>query len=858
VLTESLANWRIMSVELPKEIFGLGLARAFGSIARDLRYGVRILGRNRGFTIAAVLSLGLGIGANTATFTVIDSLLLRNLPVKEPGRLARIDLAGLEVAGGPVTAFPYPDYTRLRDNNQVFEGLLATTGWVDQTMTLDGPMSDGPTERIKVNLVSGNYFATLGVDAFIGRSIRPDDDQSGPNRGVAMLSYNFWKRRFGLDPAVTGRTINLSGSSVTVIGVTPAGFSGVFVGDSPDVFLPLHMQPVLGSSLASNGHSVSMLDYQFNWLFLMGRLSPGVTIRQAQSNLSVVYGQASNAKRGKAGDNKEGSGHLIVYQGATGISDLRRTLSKPLGIVMGIVGLILMIACANVANLMLARGTSRRTELSIRLAVGAARSRLVAQLLAESLILVLLGAVLGFLLSHWGSRFLVDILSNQSDPTYLDVNPDSRVLGFTALISALTLVLFGLAPALRSTRLDPSPALNDRAGSAPRSRHLLGKTLVVGQVALSVVLLMAAGLFIRSLQNLRGPENAGFDQAGSYQVSWDRPPDYSDDQLANLFAKAIDQISSIPGVLSASVSTGGLFSETGFYRHISAGGGPQEGERCSVDWVGPNFFGTVGIPIVKGRDFGPEDKAGAPNVAVVNEAFAGHFFGRQDAIGRKVYLDGAREEREVVGTVKDAKKEGLREQASPRLYIPCAQDKWELRNVNFLMVRAIRNAGIPGDIRRAISSVDANVVVDDISRISDLMDATLIPERAIAKLAGFFGILALLLASVGLYGIVAYSVSQRTGELGLRMALGAGPRHIKRLILGETLVMVAIGICIGWPVGVAASTVGSSLLFDLSPADPLTSVAAVLLIAATALLAGYLPARRAAGADPMVSIRHGQ
>ena len=858
---------------------------ALQALVQDLRYGLRLMGRAPGFTIVAVVSLALGIGANTAIFSVVDSLMLRMLPVRDPGRLVEVSVADYVIGDASVSSFSYPAYTRLRDNNEVFDGLMATGGVGRQTIAFDVQDKGshdtvandpaGQVETVKLALVSGNYFSTLGVNPTLGRTIAPDDDRAGSGQAVAVISYSYWKRRFALDTAVIGRTFTMADTSYSVVGVTAPAFFGTEVGESSDIFVPLTMQPVL-SRRNSNLESFGTL-----WLRLIGRLKPGVSEAQATADLNTTYRRVLGERAAapeeehwvKDPATRDGylRQHVTVSPGGKGASTLRENFSKPLAILMGIVGMVLLITCVNIANLMLARGAARRREISVRLALGAARSRLVRQLLTESLMLAEIGGALGLLVAGWGSQTLLNLVSKQSSRVSLDVHPDLTVLAFTTGVTLLTGVLFGLAPALGATRLNLTPALNDRAGTGA-SRGRLGKALVAVQVMLSLLLLIGAGLFVHSFKKLAGRE-LGFDRAGVWQVSWDTyATGYKDDRLANMFNAITDRVSSLPGVLSVSISGTGLFSGSIGFGPIAVEdetGPVDESMNCHFDKVGTNFFETVGMPILRGRGFGPQDVANAPLVAVINEEAARRYFEGTDPIGKRLYKDPERQGDpiEVVGIAKNAMYYDERDSVAPMVYTPYIQDyhpekkpagpkATALGGLNNLEIRAVgATAGLWASVRSEIHSIDSNLSIDSITELGELAGESLIQDRATAMLSSFFGLLALGLASIGLYGVMSYSVNRRTAEVGIRLALGARPGTVRWLIMRETLVLLMIGTAGGLVAAVALTRLVSSLLFGLSAMDPASIALATVVLSGASALAGYLPARRASRVDPMSALR---
>jgi predicted permease len=833
--------------------------RLVGNLVADIRYGVRMLSRAPVFSAVAVLSLALGIGANTAIFSLIDSLILRSLPVKDPSRLVQVNIADYKFGDFDVSFFAYPAYQRLRDQNQVFDGLIASGDGSMPGTAINGDGTAGQVETINLAAVSGNYFRTLGVNAIIGRDIGIDDEKPESGQGVAVLGYNYWKRRFGQDPAVVGRTFTSAGTSLTIVGVAPPGFFGTTVGKDPDMFVPIPAWQGLSRgafALDSESHF---------WLSLMGRLKAGVTIQQAAADLNVLYAQMVEARAAEMKDARWRERylrqHLALAAGARGgDSGGRETFAKPLTILMGIVGLVLLIACANIANLMLARASGRRKEISVRLALGAGRRRIIGQLLTESLLISITGGAAGLLFAKWGSGILLDLVAS-ADQLSLDLHTDLRVLSFTAGVSVLTGLLFGLAPALGATRIDVASALNERSSSGSRGR--LRGVLVAGQVALSLLLLIGAGLFARTLQKLRDLD-LGFDRISLYQVSWDPlSTGYDDERLETLFKTQTERVSALPGVLSASLSASGLFNYNFSFGPLRIEGSSEEaGDDCHFDTVGATFFETTGMHIAKGRSFSPEDKPNSPPVAILNETAVRRYFAGAEPVGKRIYRGNAGKDGkgglEVIGIVADSKNNNLREPVAPMVYTPYFQhaDTKVMSGIGNLEVKALgRSASMISAIQTTIHSVDESLVVRRVAPIGELVDGSLTQERAIAMLSSFFGLLAMLLASIGLYGTMSYSVNRRTVEIGIRLALGAETRRIQWLILRESLLLLAAGIAIGLFAALALTRFVSSLLFGMSAMDPWAIAAAILILAVASALAGYIPARRAASVDPMISLR---
>jgi predicted permease len=825
--------------------------------AQDLRYALRMLRRSPGFTVVAVITLALGIGANTAIFSLIDAVLLRLLPVKEPDRLVLLGYVG---GRDPGNDFLYDYYLRFRDHNQSLSGTLA---YHPLRLTV---RVDGQTEpAMSGQLITGNYYAVLGVDAELGRTIQPDDDRVPGGHPVCVISYDYWQRRFAGSPSVVGKTIDLGGSPFTIIGVTPRDFFGLEVGTVADISVPRTMQKQAALNATGN-----QIQYR-----VMGRMKPGVRIEQAQADLSLIYQQILDEFAAQYADiiKKRGSQYLlerrlVLEPGSQGLSVLRRQFSQPLFILMTVVGLVLLIACANLAGLLLARATARRKEIGIRLALGAGRARLVRQLLTESIMLAGLGGCLGLFIAYWGIKLLVPLLPQGEIPIHLNLSPDVRLLGFSMALTLLTGLLFGLAPAFHATRVDINTALKDEAQrSGSRGRHLpLGKLFVIAQVAFSMLLLIGTGLFIRSLQNLRQVDT-GFERENVLVLKLE-PTGSNDrnagDRLAPRYDDLLERVKAIPGVLRASLVG---YSPITRREWLEQGQSPAlmwpvsvkgSSEEMAINWmqVYPNSFATLGMPLLAGRDFTPQDTKQSQRVAIINESMARRLFGSENPLGRRFgppYV--AAWEMEIVGVVKDTKYRSLREQSGPIYYIPFYQ-----AGMQGQMTLVVRTAGDPttaaAAVQREARALDDAMPVFAVETLATQIEASLSQERLVAMLSSTFGLLALSLACIGLYGILSYTVTRRTNEIGIRLALGAQPQDILRLVFRDALWLVLIGIAIGGPAAVAATRLISSQLFGVKVADPLTIALAGLILSAVAALASYLPARRAARVDPIVALRY--
>ncbi|PYV03731.1 MAG: hypothetical protein DMG26_08875 [Acidobacteria bacterium] len=826
---------------------------------QDLRYGLRMLARSPGFAFVVVLSLALGIGANTAIFGLIDAALLKMLPVKDPEQLVHFTWVS---ADGSEDSFSFPTFKQLRDRNQVFAGVVAFRELPDVDFEVDGAAG-----LAKGQVVSGNYYSVLGVNAMLGRTITPEDDRVAGAGPVAVISYDYWVKRFNRDPRAVGKKITVNGSPFTVLGVTPPEFFGLQPGERIDVSMPLSMVTQVWPDWAAAGTPYSVLSAPFrNWLHLMARLKPGVSEDRALANVQPIFRQAAReAAEGLAGLPWLRQGFLQMKvqlePGNRGLAALRQQFSKPLLVLMTVVGLLLLIACANVASLLLARASARQREIALRMALGAGRRRLVRQLMTESVLLALCGGALGLLFAFWGSSGLLALMSNSPTPVALNVQPDARVLAFTALVSLSTAVLFGLAPAWRATRLDLTPALKEGARSLGSARSSnLGKALVVSQVALSLVLLIGATLLVRSLQKLRD-FYPGFDKQNVVLLSVNPSlVGYGGSRLTRLYQDLLDQIKAVPGVRAISFSLHSPMSQHfSFTVPTVQGYTPRPGENTpvSVNIIGPEYFKTLRTPVLLGREFTEADREGAPKVAVINEAMARYFFGDSNPLGRRFSIPGYKGDAsplEIVGVVQDAKFHSLREPSPPAIYVPFFQAP-ESGEMTF-EVRTITNpASVAAAARRVIQQADSRLPVFEVKTLTQQVDESLVQELLVASLSSLFGALALLLASIGLYGLMAYAVSRRTSEIGIRMALGAERSDVRQMVLGEATRLVLTGIGIGLPLALAGARFLSSMLFALSPADPLTISAATLILLAVAAVASFVPARRASLVDPMVALR---
>lgn len=830
----------------------MGLVSAFG---RDLKFAVRQLRQTPIVSGVALLSLALGIGANVAIFSLVNALMLKALPVHEPDRLV---LLGFESPRGPNTSFTNPQWEFLRDHQDVFAGMTVTGG---ARFNLNAGGEARPVTGLFVN---GQYFNTLGITPIVGRTFTPDDDRrgGGPDGPVAVLSYGFWQREFGGDAGVVGRPIALDGNPFTVIGVAPRDFFGLQVGRAFDVAVPIGTEPIIRGPESS-------LDRRSNWwLTVIARMAPGQTLEQAQGRIRALQPQLREATMPLDWRPQDQAGYLkepiVLAPAATGVSSLRTRYSQPLYVLLGIVGLVLTIACANMANLLLAQSVARRRELAVRLSLGAGRLQLVRQLLVESIMLSLLGAAVGLLIATWGSQALVSMLSTRTNLVALDLSMDWRVFGFTAAIGVITGLVFGVVPAMRGTAVSPADALRDhsRGVVSGGGRFNFGHALVALQVALSFVLVFGSTLFVRTLVGLTS-QDAGFQVDRVLLAGLDLRRTGVTDEAGRLrlFEQARAAVAAVPGIEIASASFLTPISGSTWNQRITVPGydAPESDRIAYFNAVTEDYFKAMSTPLLVGRDITAQDTAQSPTVAVVNETFAKKFFAGQSPIGRTYVVEGfgaARKDRqiEIIGLVADTKYRSLREPAPPTMYLPVAQQD----RIGSSLRLVLRTSGPPMAARAAVvaavSAVNKEVVVD-LKTMAEDLGAAVTQERLIASLSAFFGGLALLLAALGLYGVMSYSVTRRRNEIGIRMALGAEPHSVIRMVLRNVLVITAAGIAVGAAGAVGSGRFINALLFNLAASDATMIVMTAVTLAAAAAVAGYLPARRAARIDPMTALR---
>jgi len=835
----------------------------FERLLQDIRYAVRQLRRSPGFAITAILILALGIGAVTAVFSLIDAALLKLLPVANPEQLVQLKTV---TATFPVDdSFSYPQFKTLQGQTQALAGAIAFRKMYKINFEVDGrsDLADG-------QLVSGNYFSMLGVKAAVGRTILPADESVAGQSPVAVIGYDYWRSKFALDPGIVGKHILLNNSAYTIVGVTEPEFYGVQPGARVDVSVPLTTISLINPGFAAAGTPFDTLKAPFrNWLRVMGRLEPGLAMGKAEASLQPAFAETQReiaaSLAGTPGDTPARKQAILQMRleldsAGQGLAALREQFSKPLWVVLGVVGLLLLITCANVANLLLARANARGREIALRLAMGAGKMRLMRQLMTESLLLGLTGGALGVCLAYWGSGSLLALMAQGRSPVVLNVHPNLTVLGFALGLSLLTALVFGPVPAWRATDVNPSQALaqNSRSATGTGARYRLGKSLVVSQVALSLMLLIGAGLLTRSLANLNS-FYPGFNRNNVLLFSVN-PPVIGYIDVVPLYEQMLGRIRGLPGVRSVSLSVHEPLTTNVSDSSVKVQGiVPRQGEDLTpvdIEPIGPGYFLTMETPILRGREFTGGDRAGSPKVAIVNEATARHFFGDANPIGRLVSIPTYRADEswlEIVGEVRDIKVHNLRETSTPMLYVPMFQAPEG--GATFEVRTAMDPTYGESAILEAVRAIDGRLPVYSVRTLGNQLDNSLLEQRLVASLSSLFGLLALLLTCVGLYGLMAYTVNRRTGEIGIRMALGAERGRIARMIMRETLLLVLCGVAIGVPASVLAARLIASQLFGLNSHDPVTLVGACAAMAAVTLMASYLPARRAASVEPMQALR---
>jgi putative ABC transport system permease protein len=828
-----------------------------GTLLQDLRYGFRMLARSPGFTAVAVLTLALGIGANTAVFSLLDQAMLRLLPVYKPYELVILRSPGPKNGHSwsdteDAQSFSFPMYKALRDDNQVLAGLLA------RYVTPVSVAFRGETEQASAELVSGNYFQTLGVRPALGRVFSQDDDRVPGSHPVVVLSYGYWARRFGADPTVLNQSILVNARPMTVVGVARRGFTTVQPGQTPDLFLPLMMK----AQATPNWDGLN--DWNDYWLALIGRLKPGMSRQQAEVGINVAYRsllkeEDAAAHVGHPSDERFLNKKMFLLPGGRGRTVLEHDRGTTIDVIFGMAILALLIACTNVAGLFLARCAARQHEFAIRAAIGASRWRMARQLITEIGLCAAAGGALSLLVASWTMGALVSSLDAEGLSTALD----TRVLAWELALTLISAVLFGLTPSLRAAHADVTLALKEQGTSASAgvSQARFRKSLLAFQAAFTVLLLTGAGLFSRSLWNLRHIE---LGMRPDHLIEFSIAPalsGYSPQRASALADRLCQSLAALPAVQAASAAEIATLTNTDEWSNTTVPGAeslPNDETEVSLNFVGPGYFSTLGIPLLTGREFTASDNAQTHKVAVVNEAMVRRFYRGRDPIGARFAFGAGtvQPDVEIVGVVKDAKYSTLRESTTAFVYRPYAQDPKLGRRITFY----VRTFGDPRlmaeSLRKAAHELDANLPVFGLKTVDAVIDENLSAERLVAKLAGCFAVIAALLAALGIYGVLAYMVVQRTREIGIRMALGARPRQVRWLIIGEVAPVLVVGIGMGLPLGYAVARLAESLLYGVRAGDLPVYLAGTMLIVVVAALASYVPARRATKVDPMVALRY--
>lgn len=812
---------------------------AVDHLIQDVRYAKRILIRSRAFTAIAMLSLTLGIGANTAIFSLINAIILRSLPVRHPEQLFALNRTTRQ--GHTIITFAYPFYREANYRNDLFSGVV-----FERTIAPSLSLGDS-TELVSGEAVSGNYFNVLGTIPYAGRLLRHSDETSPGADRVVVLSYAFWKTHFGSDRSIIGKTIHLNRTPMVIIGISPPEYHGLRAGVSTDIYVPITMWPLMLGDPA-------LLPSQNKWFgFVLCRLKPGIRQGQAESALTALY--RNYMRQFPHSSEKD---RISLFPAATGLDSQARRASKQLYILMAVVGFVLLAACVNLANLLLARTVSRQHEIAVRLSLGASRFRIVRQLLTESILLAGIGGAFGLAFAYWAARLLSEFLIAGQFGASIDVSPDQRVFLFTLMASLTTGILFGLAPALRSTRLDIMRQLKGERPHLLGTRINLERILVGGQLALSLLLLVAAGLFLRSLKNLHDV-SPGFDARHILEIEMDPIlAGYGQDRVREFYREAHDRVSHLPGVISASFSSLPLMRNFHMFAGIRVQDYQPPQDDPGPEWnsVGAEYFKTLRIPIVRGREFGPQDTQNALRIAIVNETFARFYFGQQDPIGKLVGPARVPVDYQIIGVARDVKYASLREPTPRFWYVPYEQD---FDTADDLTLYA-RTVGNPSNeitaIRQAIRGIDPNVPVFHPRTLEQQIENSIASDRMVALCSTFFSLLTALLAGIGLYGTVSCRVVARTQEIGIRMALGAEPSDVIWPVMVDVASTLAVGALAGVLGVIVLGRFVASMLFGVKPADPFTLLTASLFMAIVAFVAGYLPAWRAARIEPMVTLRY--
>ena len=839
-----------------EEIYQMNTLSLIDSAWRDLRYGARLLRLNPAFAIVAILSLALGVGANTAIFQLLDAVRIRTLPVKDAAALVEVRIADAESRGrtgqfsGRRPNLTNPQWELLRERQQAFSSVFA---WSNAGFDL----TTGGEARTAMGLwVSGEFFSGLGVPALIGRTLTAADDRRGCAAPPAVISYGFWQREYAGSPSAIGRAIVLDGHPFDIVGVTPASFFGVEVGRNFDVAVPLCAEPFTRGAL-------SLLNRRDGWfLGAMGRLKPGVTLEQARAQLASISAPIFTATLPSY--RPEDEKHYLAfklgaYPAGTGISQLRRQYESPLWLLLATTGLVLLIACANLANLMLARATAREREIAVRLAIGASRGRIIRQLLAESLLIAAIGSAAGAMLAQSLSRFMVGFLTTENNRIFVALTVDWRIFAFTAVLGVVTCLIFGLVPAIRATGTSPGAAMKagSRGSTDTRERFGMRRALVVAQVALSLVLVVGALLFVRSLRNLMTVD-AGFRQDGILVVDLDlRRAGVPEERRSALFAELTAKLGALPGVISAAQAMIVPVSGSGWNNNIAIGGKTYP-DNVNFNTVSAGYFRTMGTPLLAGRDFDGRERPGAERQAIVTELFAHKFFAGRDPIGQEFLIDDTPDKprivNRIIGVVKDTKYTDLREEFAPLVYFSAAQEEKPDPFLQLVMRSDAPLSAITSQVDAVVGQTNSNIIVQ-FQSLPTMIHDSLLRERLMATLSGFFGALAGLIATIGLYGVMSYTVARRRNEIGIRMALGAGRQDVLRMVMREAGMLLIAGVLVGTALAIAAARTASTLLFGLRPSDPATLAMAAGGLGLVAMLASYLPALRASRLQPTEALR---
>ncbi|MFC5864567.1 ADOP family duplicated permease [Acidicapsa dinghuensis] len=840
------------------------------SIVQDVHYGLRQIMRSPGLSIVAILSLALGIGANTAIFTVIDDLLLKQLPVHNPKMLVSFgdgSDAGIMASSspGPYDIFPYDFYRRISGNQKALDGICAFASFTNQVSVRAGSGAQGPATQAISHLVSGSFFSVLGVQPLMGRVLTAEDTAVEGANPVVVISYHYWQENLSADSNVIGRVLTINNTSFMIVGVTPPSFYGVTLSEvTPDLWLPITMQPqvMMRPSLMKLGGLF--------WIDIMARRKPNVSVAEAQSWATVEFQRFLTEREGaqiSGRRQKQISGTFIpLLPGGAGLSDVRQTYQVPLMVLMTMVGVVLLIACANLANLLLAKAASREREFCARLALGSSRGRIVRQILIEALMLALVGGTLGLAVAFWSTRAIIHFIDGGAAYTAFSATPDARVLLFTLAICVVTAILFGIAPGIRGSRTDMSGVLTASArtagGGAARSHRILPKALIVTQVTLSVVLLTLAGLLLRTLQNLRG-KDIGMDRSHVLLVNTNpKFAGYQPERLNALYDRILNRIDALPGVRSASLAGSPPLQYGTWGSPIDLDGRPtppNENISTLLNRVSTGYFETLGIPLLRGRTIQSLDSANAPKAAVVNQTFADRYFPNRDAIGHTFTIADPEAPGvwHIVGIVRDSKHRDPAEKPEAFAYLATTQLSGEDQYAYWLQVRTDGDPSqLTGEVRGALAEIDPNLPILKTQTIEEQFNGLIDQHAFISELAAVFAALALALACIGLYGVMTYNVVRRMSEFGVRMALGASKGMLIRLVLKESFYLLAIGVLLGIPASLAASQAIRAGLYGVNPTDPLTLAAATLVISACLLFGAYMPARRAAGIDPIAALRY--